>query len=120
MSLGINRRGGGAGGFDIVVWCEATPGTGLVGVARALADQRYAETDGDNVRVKHVAPYLGALWYAATSTPAEARIRQTSRLQDLQFLKACDFDFQQFTQREFIYVNIFAMRVRGECDQGTE
>lgn len=75
-----------------MVFNEATPGTGLQGIARAVGDQRYTESTGDNIRVKHVAPYLGGLWYCAETTPAEARIRQESRLQDLQFLLGVDLN----------------------------
>lgn len=82
-------------GFDLVGWAELAPGTGTVGITAGLADQRY-ETLGDQIRIKRMAPVLNALWYAAATTPAEARLRATSRLQDLQFLKACDINDATF------------------------
>lgn len=76
-------------GFDIVGFCEAAPGTGLQGILRGVNDRRYAETTGDDIRIKKEAAYLAGVLYTTESTPDNARIRQPSRLQDLQFIQAC-------------------------------
>lgn len=83
-------------GFDLVAFSEAAPSTGVVGIARALQDRRYPEPGGDEIRIKKEAPYLAGIWYAAESTPDNVRVRQTSRLQDLQFIQACDLNDPDF------------------------
>ena len=79
--------------FDVVAWSEAAPGTGTVGLTAALNDQRY-ESTGDTIRVKKEAPYLAGLFYAAETTPDNARLRQSSRTGavDLQFINSVDLN----------------------------
>lgn len=83
-------------GFDLTAFSEAAPGTGLVGIARAAEDRRYPEPGGDQIRIKKGLHFLAGVAYAAESTPDNARFRQTSRLQDLQFLRACDLNDPDF------------------------
>lgn len=79
--------------FDVVAWSEAAPGTGTVGLTAGTGDTRY-EFSGDYIRVKKEAPFLAGLFYAAETTPDNARIRQTSRIGavDLQFIQSVDLN----------------------------
>ena len=71
--------------FNVIGWCEATPGTGTVNLAAGLGDNLY-ETNGDYISVTAEAPYLIGLFGIGTSTLGDVLIRQPKMI-DLAFKK---------------------------------
>lgn len=75
--------------FDMIGWAEAAPGTGTVYLTAALLDTLYSFVN-DDIFLKGDATKLLGVFYAAESTPNNARLRQPSAQIDHQFIKAVD------------------------------
>lgn len=72
--------------FDLVGFCELTPGTGLVNVAAALGDTLYHSVL-DDILTKPATKHIIGAFCAACSTGEDYRVRQPSLLIDHQFIK---------------------------------
>lgn len=81
--------------FDVIGFCEASPGTGTVNLARAAGDTLYTGGAGDNITLRKIngkQPVILGVHYAAESTPGYCRVRQASLDWYHEFIKACDLN----------------------------
>lgn len=74
--------------FDVIVFGEATPGTGTPNIAAAAGDQLY-KVSGDDITIQPKATWLlGTLCFAA-STGGRHRLKQPSEALYYEFIKCC-------------------------------